>query len=398
MPGVDSKDREARVVEGVPSMRTDFAGEVFAAQPAPCLSLYQPTHGHHPDNRQDRIRFRKLTRALEESLTRQFPAEDRQALLEPFRAVAEDAAFWRHTRRALALLRAPGFFRIYRLQRPVPERAVVADSFHLKPLLRVTQTADAYHVLALNRREMRLFEGNRDTLEEIALPRGTRTITEALGDLLTEPHLTVASYGGSGGGKRARRHGHGSRKDEIDIDTEQFFRAVDRSIHDKYSRSASLPLILAALPEYHEPFRRVSRNPFLLAEGLQVDPGALSPDDLCTRVWRLVEPRYVARVTHLAERFVAAHAAGRGADDLSTVATAAVAGRVDTLLIDVDRLVPGRIDPDSGRIEYRSLEHPDTDDVLDDLGELVLRMKGNVVVVPAGRMPSQTGVAAIYRF
>ena len=38
------------------------------------------------------------------------------------------------------------------------------------------------------------------------------------------------------------------------------------------------------------------------------------------------------------------------------------------------------------------------DDLLDDLAELVLRMGGQVQVVPADRMPTQTGVAATYRF
>jgi hypothetical protein len=41
---------------------------------------------------------------------------------------------------------------------------------------------------------------------------------------------------------------------------------------------------------------------------------------------------------------------------------------------------------------------PQADDVLDDLAETVVRMKGEAIVVPAQRMPSRTGVAAIYRF
>jgi len=37
----------------------------------------------------------------------------------------------------------------------------VADSFHTKPLLRVLQSADRYQILALNRHEAKLYEGNR---------------------------------------------------------------------------------------------------------------------------------------------------------------------------------------------------------------------------------------------
>jgi hypothetical protein len=44
------------------------------------------------------------------------------------------------------------------------------------------------------------------------------------------------------------------------------------------------------------------------------------------------------------------------------------------------------------------LAHPEIDDVLDDIGELVADQSGEVVVVPSNRMPVDTGLAAIYRF
>lgn len=378
------------------SLTVDFKSGVLSSRSGPCLSLYQPTHRHHPGNQQDPVRFRNLTRVLGESLEQQYGSQDATALLEPFHALASDGGFWEHTQSGLAVLAAPGLFRVYPLPRTVPERAVVADSFHVKPLLRIIQSADAYHVLTLNRREMRLFEGNRDGLEEIDLVPGARTIMEALGDELTDPHLTVASYGGAGG--IAQRHGHGSKNDEIDVDTERYFRAVDRSILEQYSRPSGLPLILAALSEYHQPFHRISQNPHLLTEGIQINPRALSSEELCAHAWRVVEPRYLARLSQLVERFGAARAVNRGDDNLPDIAAAAVAGRVATILIETDRVVPGRIEGKSGGITFGSLDHPDTDDVLDDLGELVLRMGGEVVVVPADRMPVDTGAAAVYRY
>ena len=69
-----------------------------------------------------------------------------------------------------------------------------------------------------------------------------------------------------------------------------------------------------------------------------------------------------------------------------------------SLLIDADRVVPGRFAPDTGAIEFARLEEPDVDDLLDDLSEQVVRTGGEVVIVPADKMPSDTGIAAIYRF
>jgi hypothetical protein len=380
------------------SLVNDYAAGMLDAHEPPCLSLYQPTHRHHPENQQDPIRFRNRVRALEESLGQKRSTREIQALLEPFQGLADEPDFWNHTLDGLAILGAPGFFRIYRLQRRVPELAIVADSFHVKPLIRILQSADRYQLLGLSRREIKMFEGNRDVLDEIEPAPGVpRTITEALGEELTEPHLTVASYGKGVRGP-AMHHGHGSKKEEVDIDAERFFRAVDRAVLEKHSRPSGLPLILAALLEYHSLFRQVSQNPFLAPEAVDIPPDALTIDALRERVWRVVEPKYLARLAALIEQFGQAKPKGLGSDDPALIAEAAVAGRVATLLIEAERHVPGRIDYACGRIEPGDLAHPEIDDVLDDLGELVLHKGGQIVVVPAERMPARTGLAAIYRF
>jgi hypothetical protein len=76
--------------------------------------------------------------------------------------LADRHEFWNCTLDGLAVLRDRNLFRVYKLQRPVAELAVVADSFHTKPLLRILQSADRYQVLAVNRHEIKLYEGNRD--------------------------------------------------------------------------------------------------------------------------------------------------------------------------------------------------------------------------------------------
>lgn len=379
------------------SLENDYAAGLLDAHEPPCISLYQPTHRHLPENEQDPIRFRNLIKALEESLRQKYATHEIQPLLEPFLALADAHDFWNHTLDGLAVLGAPGMFRVYRLRRPVAELVVVADSFHTKPLMRILQSADRYQILGLSRQEIKLFEGNRDALDEIEPDRGVpRTMIEALGEELTEPHLTVRSYGGVGGPRMY--HGQGGKKDEVDIDAERFFRAVDRGVLEHHSRPSDLPLLLAALPENQSIFRRVSHNPFLVAEGIDIHPDALPIDALRDLAWRVVEPQYLARLAELVEKFEGARSKGLGADELAQVAKAAEAGRVATLLIEADREVPGRIDAATGQIEFDNLANPEVDDVLDDLGALVLKKGGHIVIVPAERMPTETGIAAIYRY
>lgn len=341
----------------------------------PCLSLYQPTHRHFPQNPQDPIRFRNLVKELSTSLRKLYPVAALAPLLRPFEELVDDRAFWNHTLDGLAVFAGRGFFRAYRLSQSFRELAVVADSFHTKPLRRYLQSTDRYHVLALSLGMPRLYEGNRFALDELAL------LPEALQELpnAAQPEPADATHA-------------------PEIDAAHYFRCVDRMILKHYSRRAELPLIVAALPEHHARFRQVSRNPFLVPDGIRTHPDALTPETLRALAWQVMAPQQEARWEALRVDLEHARAKGLGSDDLECIAMAAVRGRIATLLIESDRVLAGALDATSGRFKRFELSHPHVDDLLDDLGELVAKTGGQVLVMPAQYMTTQTGVAATFRY
>jgi peptide subunit release factor 1 (eRF1) len=331
-------------------------------------------------------------------LRQEYGTRDIRPLLEPFETLAADESFWNHTLDGLAVLAAPGIFRVYRLQRTVPELAVVAESFHLKPLLRILQSADRYQILALTRGNVSLFEGNRDMLDRIDVaPAAGEAIAEAQDKDREESNLSVWTHG-SDSAQAGVYQSQGSEERAVDSAAERFFRTVDRAILKHHSRASGLPLLLASLPQHQSLFRRISHNPLLMRKGIEIDPHALNVEELRERAWRVVEPDYLERLVGLVEMFGSARAKGLGSADLRHVADAAVAGRVATLLVEAERHVPGRIDSSTGEVSLDELARPDVDDLLDDLAELAPRNGGQVVIVPAARMPTDTGLAAIYRF
>ena len=105
----------------------------------PCISVYQPTHRRHPANQQDPIRLKNLVRAVEDSLGQRYSGRETRSLIAPLRTLVDNTAFWNHALDGLAVLVAAGVFRVFQFQRSVKELTVVADSFHVKPLLRVVQ-------------------------------------------------------------------------------------------------------------------------------------------------------------------------------------------------------------------------------------------------------------------
>jgi hypothetical protein len=374
--------------------------ELLSTEQNPCFSLYMPTHRTHPESQQDPIRYRNLVRQMEESLLQKYSAAEVKEHLEPFYELGNDAEAWNHTLDGLAVFSATGLFKVVGLRQTVDELAIVADSFHTKPLRRYLQSVDRYHVLGLTLHGIRLFEGNRHSLEEVELTDETpKTITEALGDELTDKHLSVGSYGGVGGESTSMYHGHGGYKEEAEKDAERFFRVIADVIYEKYSKPTGWPLILAALSEHHSLFHKVSKNPFLLAEGIATDPASVSTDKLIGMAWKIMEPAYLQKLDSLAERFGQANANGKGSDDYKEIAIAAVEGRVETLIVEEDRIIAARItNLVTGNTQKKDMMNPKVDDLLDDMGELVTKMGGQVMILPAVKMPSNTGLAAIYRY
>jgi len=374
--------------------------ELLSVNRAPCLSLYMPTHRSHPEKMQDPIRFKNLVKLLEKSLVKQYSAAEVNEVLTHFKTLGNNREFWNHTSDGLAVIGTTELFKVIRLPVAVEEQVVVADSLHIKPLLQYMQSVDRYHILGLSLHEIRLFEGTRYSLSEVELPSDIpKTITEALGDELTEKHSHIASYGGLVGEKSDMHQGHGGKKEEEGKDIIKFFRVIANTIYKNYSKPTELPLIIAALPEHHRLFHKVSKNPFLLSEGISVNPASVSIDKLKTLAWEVYEPIYLQKLGSLVDKFKQAKANNSGSDNIKEIAEAAAAGRVDTILIETDRVISKRLrNKDTGIFIKADLTQPKSDDLLDDIGEMVIKMGGDVIFIPQVEMPSKTGISALFRY
>lgn len=375
----------------------EFPNEIIYEEKGPFISLYQPTHRYRPENEQDVIRFKNLITAIENSLKQEYPESDIESLMKPFNTLLEDKLFWNNTTDGLAILANEDKCIIYKLQLPVKELSVVGEKFHIKPLIRYFQSADRYLLLGLDRKQFTLYEGNRYGFEKIELdPDIPTTIEEVLGDEYPKPYLSQGSYDGAGG--TPMFHGHGGKKEEIKKNTDRYFRYVDKFILDNYSNPMKIPLILAGLDEHHGVFRNITSNHYLLDEGIKRDYKTLSKDQIRESAWNLIEPFYLEKTKGLIDRYNVNRSKFLASDDLSEVSRAVFENRVDTIMMEADRTIPGMIDKETGKLKRGDLKEPEFDNVINDLATMVYKSKGEIVILPKERIPSITGVAAIFRY
>ncbi|MGI6730337.1 MAG: hypothetical protein ACOX5F_00355 [Anaerovoracaceae bacterium] len=376
----------------------EFPAELLNATEGPFISLYQPTHRRSPENKQDVIVFKNLVKEMEKSLQQKYPKRENQPIIDLFTKLGNDKGFWNYTSDGIAVLYAAGQAIIYKLNRPVKELLVVSDNFHIKPLIRNFQSADCYHALGLNREGFTLFNGNRYGIEEVSLEEDhiPNNFKEALGEYYYSSYISNRAAGGAQG--TGGYHSYQDKSKIIHADTEKFFRFVDNAVLENYSKPTNFPLILIALPEYHSLFRKISRNPFLLEEGIKTNYDILTVDKLKDEMWKVVEPIYLKKTEELIKNFENSKAKSLASDDMAEIAKSNLNNKVSTVLIESDKIIPGRINRTTGEIEKGELNHYEFGDLLNDMALWVIQNGGNAVMLPKERMPTTTGIAAIYRF
>ena len=395
--------------------------ELLTPPTPPCLTLTLPTHRNIPDNRVDLPSYRHLVESFDVALSLSRSRNQIEHLLRPFHQLASNRLFWEHTREGLAVFGAEGWAHAFLLPHPVKPLALISTHFHTLPVLRQATAIDRFNVLTLTSREARVYEGRFragavDLLEPIGLDpvplRGVAAPAEqplarssVIADEILQPHRMRRQMNTAG----VVHGGLGSKQDDIDADTEIFFRHVDQVVRDRVSRPRGLPLVLVGLPKVVAVFRGLSQNEMLLEDAVPKDVHLLPQQEL----GRLVLPIFAAERSRQIDRDLRLFhlAADRGAAgiDLAAVARTAVAGRVATLLIEADRFEPGWLDRATGSIHHDGEVPPDlarsgdapairTEDILGGIAETVLLHGGKVVSLERSRMPTDSGLAAIYRY
>ena len=359
----------------------------------PVISIYVDTHIKKPDRLENPIRFKNLVKEAQASLKdKEFKGF--KDLFSLFKEMEEDALFWEGATESMAILGDEEECIVYKLPVNVKSLAIVSDSFYIKPLLRSFQSNGHYHVLGLNRDNFVLFEADRYGITEIPVDASDATMEGVLGTEKTAPHLSVASIGGD----QSMYHGHGGAKDERKVDQEKFFRHVDTFVLEQYSKKQKIPLILVSPDEHQGEFRKLSKNNYLIDEGIKIDGDALDKKNLYEKVQDVIQELFKKELKDRMATFSEAHAKDLGSDDVVQIGRAIAEGKVASLYLEENTVHPGRFDPQLGTVVQGEIADPRVGDVYDDMAEVVLSRGGEVLILEKDEMPTERDLAAVYRY
>lgn len=355
-----------------------------SARSAASVSLYVATT---PETQHIEAARTKLGQLLKQAETMLEEAGVEKRVIWPITEqvhdLMDDDAFWSHQAHSLAIFVTPDRIVTHRLPNAIHDMVEVSDRFFLKPLLRAVTVPQHAFVLALAEDEVRLIEVTAEAAGlEIRVPGMPRDAASAVGTA----SVNSRSYSGRVGG------GEGQK-----LRLRQYCRQIDAALRPILSGRVE-PLILAATEPLAAIFRGVCSYDHLTTRAIDGSPVRISAADLGTAARTVMDARQRDEVDRLKALYATREAQGRATTQLAEAARAATFGAVDTLMVDMDTMVPGLIDEETGVIEVHDAADATNYGVTDEIAARVLAGGGTVLALRRADIPEGGDLAAILRY
>jgi hypothetical protein len=357
---------------------------LIATRHSHAVSLYVPTTPETQHIAQARTELTNLFRQAEAQLGE--AGIEKRALWpmqEQVGDLLEDDDFWAHQANGLAVFVTPDSLRAFRLPTHLTPMVQVADRFHLKPLWRVLSVNQHAFVLAITENGTRLIEVAADLpAVEVKVP-GMPADAASAAQTATVNSRNYRGRLGGGEGQSFYLRGYA--------------RKVEAAIRPILSGRPE-PLILAAAEPMLSIARSMMTHEKLAAEMVQGSPARMTPGELAAAARPILDSLHAEEIAAAYRLFEIRAGEGRATMDVADAARAATVGAVDTLLIDMDEVVPGTVDETTGAVTFADRDDAFTYGVVDEIAGRTALAGGRVLAVRKADLPAGASLMAILRY
>jgi len=263
---------------------------------------------------------------------------------------------WKRKNEALGIFVTKGFAGYMGLPFEVKNLAVVANSFHVKPLIKWMQREKPFFALKLNSEKPTLYQG---TLSEL------RVIEEYQF-------------------KKARS-------------IETIYEKLDKELNKVIFKSKQ-PLILIGESVHTDVFKTISQYGLIINKTISELAFGQGLRELHRNCLNILEPYLEHHENVLVQKYWTAKLQRKVSSNLNEIVELALRGQVKHLFVNEKMNVWGQIDYRTGKFTYHAKQQDSfDDDILDDLAEIVIYHKGQVTVLESDKMPDSQAAAAILK-
>ncbi|KAA0970993.1 hypothetical protein FPY71_11075 [Aureimonas fodinaquatilis] len=349
-----------------------------------CVSIYLKTSPITENVQASRIELKNLIRDAQNQLEEAaFDKKRLAALVDGLNDLLDDDDFWRFQANSLAVFATPDTIRTYRLANDLTSMVQVSDRFHLKPLFRVITFSHSAFILALSENAVRLVEMNAD------LPPEAVTVHDMPKDAASAAGKSTLNDRSMSG----RIHG----TEGLNVRLEQYVRKVDGALRPVLA-GRERPLIVAATGRLADLFKHMNSYHNTLDETISDSPDRLSEAELAARARPILDASYKANIAEIKALFDKRTGERRTTTDVSDAARAATFGAIQTLLVDIDSVVAGFIDDETGAVTFAEKDDAKAYGIIDQITARAFGSGATVLGVRRDEIPGGGDLAAILRY
>jgi hypothetical protein len=376
-------------------------------QDEPCISIFIPTHKKGSEVLQDPIRLKNQLRAVEKELEGKGHNEkDINKMLEPARNLLSDTNTLNHLNEGLALFISKDKFHYYKLPAEFEEHHYVNNAFQIKPIIPYMAGNTNFYILALDQNNTKLYRADRYKINEIKIPNAPTSLSEAL--KYDEPQEQVqhhtatsgAQKGGYTGKNSALFHGHGTGGNDDakhKKDVERFFKMLDKGVHDILKNQSS-PLLLMGIDYEIALYREASSYNNVLENSIASNPEGFSESELHCKAWAIAGDYFDKERLDALSKYRELITKNQASDNIEDIIKAIYAGRVEALFVEQGKEIFGTFKLEEYAVEVHPAEQPEDEDLLNHAVIQTLLHDGRVYCLEKEFMPSDTSIAAVYRY
>jgi hypothetical protein len=291
----------------------------------------------------------------EEQLDPVLSHAEKTEFLRPLRELMFDAHTLREMRGNLALFRKENYFQCKALNTEIEEVCVLADTFHIKPIIKWAQVDQEFVLLTLGWEGFSGYQGSLNSFRKthsMGLPKSLKK------------------------SKRPR--------------LKQQFAKVLEFIGDQ-----ERILFLAGNPELAAAFVKETQVENFYPQTLEPVNFPDGIDDICQKIRSVLTQDAEQRLKQTIQDFDVGGRMQTAKTSFFSIAREAVRGNVQKLIIAEDFHLFGKLDPLTGQVDIHpgDLDYKD-DCLLDDVAQAVLLSGGEVVVAKQSEIPKEKPIMA----
>lgn len=372
-------------------MTPDDIKKLQEHQGYPSVTILIPTHKKMPERMQDPIRVKNLISQATDRLLQEFEKSD---VLNIIRAIDELAQSIDYTKvlNGLAFFVNNNFAKLYNLPFDINEKVVIDTNFSTRDIVKALNKVTNYWVISLSQKPARLFKGTGNTLEEIIDPIELQQNMKGFPfqwnyDVTSDREILALDSGDLDSVYLSEQLTH-------------FMHQVDNLL-EKYVSANKWPIILLGVEKNRAYYTKITKYKGQIVGEAEGDFSRIPVQEIAKVTEPLINNYLKNQEENILKLFKESVSNKNTAFGIKKVWQEAQNGRVNILLIDENFSMPGSINSDNPDLivlaENESIPGI-SDDLINDLIEIVIAKGGKVIFVKPNSLEEFEHVAAILRY